>query len=45
VAGWPAEVERGAWMDRWIFSHPESEAHEVPPQTSDYLTLVGHGSG
>ena len=45
VAGWPAEVERGAWMDRWIFSHPESEAHEAPPQTSGYLTLVGHGSG
>lgn len=44
VAGWPAEVERGDWVDRWRFSHPDADAHDLPPVTGDYLSLVGHGS-
>jgi hypothetical protein len=41
VAGWPVDVERGEWLDRWSFSHPEGEAREELPQTSDYLVLAG----
>jgi hypothetical protein len=41
VAGWPVDVVRGDWLDRWSFSHPEHEPREELPQTSDYLVLAG----
>jgi hypothetical protein len=41
VAGWPVDVVRGDSLDRWGFSHPETEAREELPQTSDYLVLAG----
>jgi len=41
VAGWPTDVDRGEWLERWLFSHPDSSADVERPRTSDYLTLVG----
>lgn len=43
VAGWPAEVTRGDWLDRWTFAHPDNDLHLEPPVTPDYLVLSGSG--
>lgn len=40
VAGWPAEVERGKWLDHWIFSHPDNESAGKLPSTVDRLVLT-----
>lgn len=39
VAGWPAEVDRGRVVDRWIFSRPDNEAVDVPSPVLDHLVL------
>ncbi len=44
VADWPVEVERGEWLDRWTFFRPDNEQYDVPPVSSNYLSLVGQGT-